>query len=261
VFPLADTHVHLLGGLDDGPRTREDAVEMAAAIVVDGGRHATALAHQNPHFPLNDAPRLRSAAANLTTDLAAAGVELHVYPTGEVMLTPDTLDDFRAGKLLTVGDRGRHLLVEMPAGGTFVDLVPLAAQFKAIGVRLVVAHAERYPEFLHDPATTDRHIAAGCLIQVTAGELANPASAADEAALKDWAKRGVIHVLGSDGHNLRRRPPLMSRGVEVLSRWAGPAAAERVAGTWGVNLLQGLPVTPPPPRPKPRRWFGRLLGG
>lgn len=260
MFPLADTHVHLLAGLDDGPKTAEDARAMVAALVADGTRHATALAHQNPLYPENDAARLRVDAAALAAELAAAGIPLHVYPTGEVMLAPETYDDFVAGKLLTYGDRGKHLLVEMPQG-LFVDLVPLAAQLRPHGVRIVVAHAERYAEFLHDDVTTDRHIAAGCLIQVTAAELAEPASAADESALKRWATRGVIHVLGSDGHNLRRRPPLMRRGVAVLEKWAGPAAAQRIAGTWGINLLQGLPVNPPPLKPPPRSWFGKLLGG
>ena len=260
MFPLADTHVHLLAGLDDGPPTRADALAMAADLVADGGRHATALAHQNPLYPDNDAARLLAAAADLAADLAAAGSPLHVYPAGEVMLTLDTAADFRAGKLLTYGGRGRHLLVEMPQGA-FVELLPLAAELWPLGVRLVIAHAERYPELLHDAQMVERHVRAGCLIQVTAGELAAPATAADEAALRDWAKRGVIHVLGSDGHNLRRRRPRLSAGVEVLARWAGTAAAERVAGHWGVALLQGLPVNAPPPQPKPRNWFGRLLGG
>ena len=258
--PLADTHVHLLAGLDDGPKSRDAAVAMAADFAADGGRHATALAHQNPVYPRNDAARLVAAAALLVEDLAAAGVPVHVYPTGEVMLSPDTAADFRAGRLLTFGNHGRHLLVEMPVG-LFVELLPLAAEVAPLGVRLVIAHAERYPEFLHDAEMTARHVAAGCLIQVTASELAAPPTARDEVALRDWAKRGVIHVLGSDGHNLRRRFPRMRAGVEVLTRWAGATAADRIAGHWGVALLQGLPVNPPAPTPPARTWFGRLRGG
>ena len=51
--PLADTHVHLLAGLDDGPQTADEAVAMCRMLVAEGARHATALAHQNEHYPDN----------------------------------------------------------------------------------------------------------------------------------------------------------------------------------------------------------------
>ena len=38
---------------------------------------------------------------------------------------------------------------------------------------LIIAHAERYPELLYDPARTARWIAAGCMIQATARALAD----------------------------------------------------------------------------------------
>ena len=259
MLPSADTHVHLLAGLDDGPRDGDEARAMCRMLVAEGCRFATALAHQNPHFPDNTPDRIRSAAADLAKQLADQKVPLTVYPAAEVMLGPDTLADWRAGKLQSVGGHGRHLLVEMPHAA-FLDLRPLAAGLKADGVRLVIAHAERYAELLHDPAATDAAIAAGCLIQVTAGELADPSNAVDGRALKGWAARGVIHMLGSDGHRLGGREPRMRAGVAALAKWVGRAAADRIAGIWGSAVLQGHPVNPPPPVAVPRSWFGKLFG-
>jgi protein-tyrosine phosphatase len=260
MLPLADTHVHLLAGLDDGPRDADEALAMCRMLVAEGCRTATALAHQNPAWPDNTADHLKAAAARLTARLREHRVPLTVYPTGEVMLAPDLVAQWKAGSLLSYGGFGKFLLVEMPHGA-FVDLRPFAAELRLLGVRLVVAHAERYPELLHDPGATERLIAAGCLIQVTAVELAEPSSSAAERALKDWAKRGVIHLLGSDGHRLGGREPRMLAGYEALARWAGRSAADRVGGIWGPAVLQGLPVTVPPPAPKPRNWFARLFGG
>jgi protein-tyrosine phosphatase len=259
MLPSADTHVHLLAGLDDGPRDADEARAMARMLVAEGCRFATALAHQNHHFPDNTADRLKAAAADLAAQLAAHKIPLTVYPSAEVMLGPDTLAEWRASKLLSLGGHGKHLLVEMPHEA-FLDVRPLAAEFRATGVRLVVAHAERYSELLHDPGLTEAVIDAGCLIQVTAGELADPPSAADGRALKDWATRGVIHLLGSDGHRLGGREPRMRAGVEALAKWAGRAAADRIAGIWGAAVLQGNAVNPPRPVARPRSWFGKLFG-
>ncbi len=260
MLPLADTHVHLLAGLDDGPKTADEALAMCRMLVTEGCRTATALAHQNPDYPANTADRLKAAAATLADELKRQKVPLTVYPTGEVMLTPELVADWKAGTLLSFGGHGKYLLVEMPHT-VFVDVRPVVAELRPLGVRLVIAHAERYPELLHEPGAADQLIAAGCLIQVTASELADPGSSKDERALRDWATRGAIHLLGSDGHGLGRREPRMKAGYEALARWAGRGTADRIAGIWGPAVLQGLPVTAPRPTPKSRSWFARLFGG
>ncbi|MBA4064146.1 MAG: protein tyrosine phosphatase [Isosphaera sp.] len=258
--PLADTHVHLLAGLDDGPPDREVALAMCRMLTAEGAGHAAAVAHQNADYPDNTADRLRAAAADLAADLAADGVPLAVYPTGEVMLSPTTLDDWRAGRLLTVGDRGRWLLVEMPHG-EFVDVRPFADALRPSGVGLVVAHAERYPDLLYNPGLAADWVAAGCLIQVTARALADPPNPLAEQALRGWARGGFVHLLGSDGHGIDRRRPRLADGYRRLAEWAGRAAADRVGAEWGAAVLQGLPVAVPPPAPPPRSWFRRLFGG
>jgi protein-tyrosine phosphatase len=256
---LADTHVHLLAGLDDGPQSMDEALEMARVLVSEGVRHATALCHQNPDYPENDATRLREAAKLFALALEEKQIPLHTYPTGEVMLSPETAADFHAGKLQTLGGHGKLMLVEMPHN-IFLDIRPLAEALRPAGIRLIIAHAERYSELLHDPSEVDRVLKAGCLIQVTGQELAYPRKAGDEKALKSWAKRGIIHMLGSDGHNLTRREPRLRSGYETLARWVGAPAAERIASIWGIAALQGSPLNPPLPVVEKKHWFTKLFG-
>jgi protein-tyrosine phosphatase len=230
---------------------------MCRALAAEGVAHATALAHQNWYYPANTADRLRAAAAELAGALAAKKVPLSVHPTGEVMLSARTLDEWRAGRLMSVGDHRRWLLVEMPHDG-FVDALPLAAALQLEGVGLIVAHAERYPELLDDPGLACEWAAAGCLLQVTARALADPPDDHFEAALKRWAAGGLIHLLGSDGHGLDRRRPELAAGFRVLAKWAGRRAAGEIACR-GVAVLCGEPVAAP--RPAGRVWFARLFGG
>lgn len=255
-MPLADTHVHLLAGLDDGPSTLDEAVAMCRMLVAGGAGHATALAHQNPDYPENTPERLRAAAAQLAAELARKKVRLTVHPTGEVMLGPTTLADWRAGKLLSVGNQGAYLLVEMPHRD-FVDVLPLAAAVAP--TRLVIAHAERYELLLFDPARTAEWVAAGCLLQVTTTALAEPWDDDMARGIRDWAEAGLIHVVGSDGHGLDRRRPLLAAGYRTLRKLAGRAAARRAGEEWGRAVLTGASL--PVPMPSVRRsWFTRLLG-
>ena len=259
MLPLTDTHVHLLAGLDDGPRDDGEALAMARQLVADGVGSATALAHQNRTFPNNTPAKLTEATALLRGQLRELKIPLTVYPTGEVVLTSEIIADYRAGQLQSVGGAGKYLLAEMPHG-VFIDPRETAREFRKLGIRLILAHAERYEPLLRDPALTAECIAAGCLIQVTANAFTDLGSV-DGAALRTWATSGMIHILGTDGHRLDFRPPKMRDGYRVLQKWVGPTAAERIGSLFGDAVLQGLPVNPPPPKAANKSWFSKLFGG
>lgn len=259
MLPPVDTHVHLLAGLDDGPRDLDEAIAMCRMLVRDGVRMAAALAHQNDAYPENTPDKLRAATATLAAELKARDIPLAVYPTGEVMLTPDLVERYDAGRLLTVADKGKFLLVEMPHA-LFIDVAPIAAALRQRGVRLIIAHAERYPELVHGGPLVEQWISLGCLIQITANEFASQ-TMADPKIIRDWAKRGIVHMLGTDGHRLDMRPPKMRQGAESLRGIAGPAVADRIANLWASSVLQGRAVNPPPPIQAPKSWIGKLFGG
>lgn len=257
---LADTHVHLLAGLDDGPENQDVAIAMCRRLVAEGASHATALAHQNEGYPENTPDRLIASAAVLATTLLVKKIPLTVYPTGEVMLSATTAADWKAGKLLSVANRGQWLLVEMPHD-EFVDVLPIMEELKPLGMRLIIAHAERYPELLHDRAMAEQWIAAGCLIQVTARTIAEPWDDEMAKGIAAWATGGFIHVIGSDGHGIERRLPLLAEGYRRLAKLVGRTAAKRIGVEWGTAILRGDPIAVPPPHPPRRSWFTRLLGG
>lgn len=256
---LADTHVHLLAGLDDGPASMDEALAMCRMLVAEGVRHATALAHENGHYPENSPEQLLAAAARLQAALAASDIPLSVVPTAEVMLGPSLLRDWESGRVLSYGNHKKYLLVEMPHG-VFVDLLPFANALQRDGVRLVIAHAERYPPLLDDPELAFRWITAGCLIQVTSQCIAEPFSEEMERGLCRWLKGGFVHVLGTDGHGIDSRQPRFAAGYRALVKLIGRRSAARIGSLWGTALLRGEPLTVPPPTLTTRSWFTWLSG-
>lgn len=245
--------------MDDGPPNAEVALAMCRMLVNEGVTHATALAHQNRDYPDNTADRIYASAMFLRAMLADKKIPLAVYPTAEVMLSWNTVFEWRAGGLLSVGDHQQWLLVEMPPRG-FLDVLPFAESLAADGVRLIIAHAERYEQLLDNLELAQKWIAAGCLFQVTARALAEPRDEHFEFALKRWAQGGFIHLLGSDGHGIDQRRPQMRAGYRRLARWVGQAQADRIAGEWGRAVLRGQPIHVPPPQPRRVSWFTRLFG-
>jgi protein-tyrosine phosphatase len=254
---LVDLHCHLLAGLDDGPRNTTDALAMCRCAAADGVRRVAATAHQNERYADVTPDRIRTATAELTEQLHAEGIPLVVAPNAEVMADPDIEDAWCQGRVLSVGDRGHYLLVEMPHR-IFVDLRHTVRRLAVHGVRVILAHPERHPELLHEPGALAELIEAGCLVQVSSGSVTNPASAADARALRDWFRRGCVHLLGSDGHSPRRRLPVMGDAYRQICSWIGQEEADRICSTNGEAVLDGRHVETCPPRRAKRWWPVRL---
>jgi protein-tyrosine phosphatase len=254
MIPFADIHCHLLAGLDDGPRTDQEALAMCRLAYDEGIRLVAATAHQNDQWNEVTPERIRSATEALNQNLKRASISLTVFPTAEVMAFPGMELAWQEKKLLSLADRNQYLLVEMPHR-LFVDLSAPAREFRRLGVRLIVAHPERSPELLHDPGRIESLIEEGCLVQVSSGSITDFGSAQDRREIKDWFQRGIVHVLGSDGHSPDQRPPKMAEAYRQIVRWTNSAAADRICSTNGLALFHGLPLHIAKPEPRRRRWF------
>jgi protein-tyrosine phosphatase len=257
MIPLIDMHCHLLAGLDDGPSTEEDALAMCRLAHAEGTHMAAATAHQNDRWPDVTPERIRQAWRRLVGMLREANIPLMVFPCAEVMVHPDMESSWADGRLLSVADQRRYLLIEMPHG-CFVDLNATVRALMQQNVRPILAHPERSEELLHEPEAIEQLIEAGCLVQVSCGSVTKTRSRADGKALKDWFQRDLVHCLGSDGHSPRKRPPLMAAAYRQIQLWAGSTVADRVGSTFGMALLRGLPLRIPEPKPRRNSWLFQL---
>jgi protein-tyrosine phosphatase len=240
--------------LDDGPRTDADALAMCRIAFAEGVRLICATAHQNPTWSAVTPDVIRVATRELGYALREAGLGLTVFPCAEVMVHPDIDDDWKAGRILSVADRGKYLLMELPHG-LFVDLRHTVVRLMELGVRPILAHPERQPELLHEPDQIERLIRAGCLVQVSTKSITDPANREDERSLRDWFKRDIVHLIGSDGHSPRRRQPRSAEAFWRVVGWVGQSAAGRVFSANGTAVLQGLPLRIPEPAARRRHWF------
>jgi len=254
MIPLVDTHCHLIAGVDDGPESVDDAVAMCRMAWDEGTRVMAATAHLNEQWPRSTPQAIREGTTRLRAELTASGLAMTVYPCAEVMLQPDIDVLWQRAELMGMADRRRYLLVEWPCG-IFFDIRGLVRCLAALDLRLVLAHPERHPEMLHEPGTIEELIELGCVVQVSAESLASTVSRRDTRALRSWFERGIVHLLGSDGHSTIRRPPLMADAYRQIAAWVGETAADRICGVNGLAVLEGTALHLPKPRPPAKSWF------
>lgn len=257
MIPLVDMHCHLFAAIDDGPRSDEESLAMCRLAYADGIHVASATAHQNERWSAVTPERIRVAARRLSQLLRDAGVPLAIFPCAEVMAHPEMEASWRKGALLSIADRGQYLLLEMPHG-IVVELADSARRLVQAGVRPILAHPERHEELLHEAGRIEELIQAGCLVQVSSGNITAPKSGRDARQLKSWFQRGVVHFIGSDAHSPNSRPPQMAQAYHQIARWASTRVADRVCSTNGLAVINGFPMRISPPELRSTRWVPKF---
>jgi protein-tyrosine phosphatase len=72
-----------------------------------------------------------------------------------------------------------------------------------------------------------------------------------------------VHVLASDAHNIRGRPPVLGHALEVMVSMVGEEVALAMANEIPAALLRGEEIELPAGGPSPvrrRGFFARLFG-
>jgi protein-tyrosine phosphatase len=233
---VIDLHCHVLPGIDDGPETMDEAIELARAAAAQGTTVLVATPHVTYDHRHNTSERILAAVEEVNRAVRRQRIDIMVLPGAEVALErAGELEDDELAALRLGG--GPWLLVECPmfAGGMGVDgqLHALASR----GNRIVLAHPEHCPVFQTDLTRLERLIEAGMLAQVTASALTGQFGRVVERIAKDMVGRDLIHVAASDAHNAGRRPPVIrdhleDAGLDGMVDWLGREVPEAVlAGT------------------------------
>ena len=77
--PLVDIHCHLLAGLDDGPRSLDQALVMCALARSQGVQLMAATAHHSVRWPVMPG-QIRQATAELRRALEVSASPVKVFP-------------------------------------------------------------------------------------------------------------------------------------------------------------------------------------
>ena len=223
-----DMHCHCLPGVDDGPATLPEALALCKALVADGITTAVATPHQLGRYDLrNGGPDVRNAVARLQEELSRAGIPLTVVAGADVRVDERLPQLLESGHVLTLGDAGRFVLLELPHE-TYIEPLPLIRLLAARGIRGIVSHPERHDHVARRPQLVQPWLKEGALLQVTSGSLIGDFGMTAERCAWDLMRSAAVALVASDAHGAVRRPPRMTAAIDLVGRRMGKAFASRV---------------------------------
>lgn len=206
-----DMHSHILPGLDHGASNMEEAIIMIQKEAEEGIRHLVL----TPHYfsGKNQKETIGSQYDKLCEEIKKRNIPITVYTGNEMMAKEQNLEDLEDNLVCTIGDTS-YVLTEFRTSDSFQYIHNVLNHVQLSGYRPIVAHIERY-EALQNKEAVASLVQMGALMQVNAGSFAKKHL---QKYLISLAKEGLIHVIGSDSHDLTKRPPGIRRGTEILEK-------------------------------------------
>ena len=151
---MLDLHAHVLPGIDDGPRTLEDAVALARALADDGVEHVVATPHIYPGVFDNTPDRIADAFERLRGAIADSDIGLTMTWAAEVRICPEIIDWLERRRLPLLNGSlvgPSTVLIELPDGQIPVGTDRLLARLVDHGITPLMAHPERNKAVMEQP--------------------------------------------------------------------------------------------------------------
>lgn len=268
---MIDLHCHMLPGIDDGATDLSVALEMARIAVGDGIQMTACTPHIYPGLFDNNGPQIKEAVERLRVALREADIPLEITSGADIQIVPEMLAGLRSGRMPTLHG-SRYFLFEPPHHTVPSGFTDLIFSVLAAGYVPVITHPERLTWLDDDHFQWFvRAARGGAWIQLTSGALTGRFGRGPKYWSERFLDEGLVHILATDAHETRRRPPLLAEGRAAAEEWVGAEEAERLvklrtraiienADPASVPLPPGLGGGPRVGGRKKNGWLSRLFG-
>ena len=243
---MIDIHAHILPGMDDGAKNWDQTLQMARLAVEDGITIMVATPHlykgrSIDPSQLNTKEVILQHVAQLKDKLYEEKIPLEILPGCDFPLSFESLKFLDDGQVLTINDANRYLLLELPDTSLPPAMEEICFHLQSKGITPIITHPERHLIIQEMPYKLKRLIDLGCLVQMTGNSLTGWFGRRVKKISRQLIKLGYIHLLATDTHDPKRRPPVLSQAVAELSRLVGERRAQAMVNDIPQKIIAGEP--------------------
>ena len=215
---MYDFHSHVLFGVDDGAKDEEMSLNMLRIAAESGTKVIVA----TPHFVRDrfQVPRNKiKAKVEKLRELAKENqIPIELYLGQEVYYSEQMLKYYEDGEIGTI-ENTRYMLVELPMREFHTErVIDGFYELQLKGIKVILAHPERYEEFIKKPDLINRFIEEGFLFQLNTGSIAGDFGKNVKKTAEVFLKNRVYSLIGSDAHRDKSRNTDMTSGVKAIEK-------------------------------------------
>lgn len=210
-------------------------MEMARIARASGIRQIVATPHNV--YPPQDAEELFERVVQFNAALRHYDIDLVVWVGTENQYNLGS----EALRTCTINNTN-YLLIEFPHTHLPRNAGEVIFSLLACGLKPIIAHPERNPSIIRQPSLLTNLVNQGALAQLTAASLTGGFGPSVKRCSRYLLKHDLIHFLASDAHSVRRRPPVLSAGLEVARKLIGRRRSRFLVRDNPMAVLAGTPL-------------------
>lgn len=242
MLTFIDIHCHCPPGLDDGPANMTDELNLCRALVKDSIKIVVATPHQLGRFEgRNEADLIRKAVNKLNRPLQNIGIPLRVMPGADVRVDKRIRSFIQDDTVLTLADRGKHILLELPPE-TFINTEPLLRQLADLGINVIISHPERHPALVTQPELLSKWSDFGTYVQITAGSLLGQFGPGIQQAAWYFLESGFTGIVATDAHDIKFRCPMIKAVFKLITQKLGEDTARLLCIENPKRVIEGKKI-------------------
>lgn len=223
---VTDFHTHILPGIDDGSANIEESIALLKVEAEQGIKRIVA----TPHFYANhDRPkqfleRRKRAEEQLREELQRNSGLPQIYCGAEVYYFRG-ISEFDDLELLKIQGTS-CIMIEMPMSAWSKRMyLELEEIYERYGLTPIIAHVDRYLGLFKNHEIVERLEALPVLVQANGNFVLNKLTS--PLAIK-YLRKNQIHLLGSDCHNLKNRPPNLESAIQKVEKRLGGCKIKQI---------------------------------
>lgn len=223
-YGIIDIHCHLLWGVDDGARTKEDSINMLDRAVEQGIKSIVLTPHYRHgmfKFPVDV---IKKNFKELQSEADRRGVNL--YLGCEYHVNSSIVEYLQTGRCLTMADSD-YVLSEYSYETTFREIKESVEELFSYAYIPVIAHVERYECFVKKPKLVEELRNKGAMIQVDANAVLGLEGREGKKCTKALLKNELVDIIASDSHDIYDRRNNMLACYEYVTKKYGEDMAYR----------------------------------
>ncbi|WP_173918688.1 tyrosine-protein phosphatase [Halobacillus sp. Marseille-Q1614] len=243
---MIDIHSHILPGIDDGPQSMEDSIELAKAAVEQGIDTIVATPHHNNGSYNNYRSDILLQVKALNEQLKLRRIDLSVLPGQETRIYGEMVEGIHKGEILAINNTTPYVFVELPRDHVPQYIHTLIFNMQVEGYQPIIVHPERNEQIQENPNLLYTLVKNGAFSQVTAGSLCGKFGRDAKKIAHQLIDHNLTHVLASDVHFTKKRRFYLQEAYNMIRKQHGTEAYYALMEN-AQAVIEGEPLISDPP--------------
>lgn len=218
---MIDLHSHLLPNIDDGSNSMKASLRLAQDAVNNGVKIALMTPHHRNGQYINHKNDVVRLTEEFQNQLDNENISLQVFPSQEVRINGELLNDLDNNDILFADERNRYLLLEFPNNDVPIYSSYMIFRLMQRGISVQIAHPERNTKIMDHPDILYHFIEKGAVAQITASSYVGNFGKKIQKFSESIVAHNLSHVFVSDVHDLPNRNYEMREAFEKLVKDLG----------------------------------------